>query len=146
MRHQPVGFLPHVVPAQYPARAAGHVGHVRASLIEDQVPRAQPVPALLKGRDARLRLLISGALVPVERASCSPRTLEQTTAFTTKGPRNNNFTFGYLAPWRRHSCLPRPDSSGRLPDVRQSASRGVGTRQTESPRHVGAVSLFLRRS
>jgi hypothetical protein len=40
-----------------------------------------------------------------------------------KGPRKNNFTFGYLAPWRRHSCLPRPDSSGRLPDVHQSASR-----------------------
>ena len=37
-------------------------------------------------------------------------------------PRKNNFTFGCLAPWRRHSCLPRPDSSGRLPDVHQSAS------------------------
>src|ERR1017187_6594314 len=35
-----------------------------------------------------------------------------------KGARKNNFTFGCLAPWRRHECL----------------------------RHVGAVSLFLRGS
>src|ERR1017187_4568368 len=49
---------------------------------------------------------------------------------STKGPRKNNFTFGCLGPWRRHSCLPRPDSSGRPPDMR----------------HVGAVSLFLRGS
>src|ERR1019366_4892976 len=34
--------------------------------------------------------------------------------------------------WRRHSCRPRPEESGRLPGVLQSASRGVGTRQTES--------------
>jgi hypothetical protein len=32
-----------------------------------------------------LRLLISGAMVAAESASCSPRTLEQTTAFN--GPR-----------------------------------------------------------
>src|ERR1035441_3066475 len=31
-----------------------------------------------------------------------------------------------------HSCLPRPHSSGRLPGMVESASRGVGTRQTES--------------
>jgi hypothetical protein len=41
------------------------------------------------------------------------------------------------AMWRGHSCLLRPDSSGRLPGVLENASRGVGTRQTESLRHIG---------
>jgi hypothetical protein len=30
--------------------------------------------------------------------------------------------------------------------MHQSASRRVGTRQTESPRHAGAANLFLRGS
>src|ERR1019366_2182703 len=45
--------------------------------------------------------------------------------------------------WRRHSCLPRPDSSGRLPGVLQNASRRVGTQQSESLaeslRHSGTL-------
>ena len=46
--------------------------------------------------------------------------------------------------WRGHSCLPRPDSSGRLPGALESTSRRVGTPQTESLRHVVAEKLFLR--
>src|ERR1035437_551342 len=54
-------------------------------------------------------------------------------AYRGKEPRKNNFTLADRATWRRHSCRPRPDSSGRLPGVLQSPSRGVGTRQSESP-------------
>jgi hypothetical protein len=51
--HQPIG-LALVVAAQHPAGAAGRIGHVRASLVEDQVQAgAQPIPAFLEGRDAR---------------------------------------------------------------------------------------------
>jgi hypothetical protein len=68
----------------------------------------------------------------------SPSSLPGKHRWVTKGPRKNNFTLAAWAMWRRHSCRPRPDSSGRLPGVLQSASRGVGTRQTESLRHVGS--------
>jgi hypothetical protein len=43
--------------------------------------------------------------------------------------------------WRRHSCLPRPDSSGRLLGVLQSASRLIGTRQSETLRHAGGCEV-----
>jgi hypothetical protein len=47
------GFLAHVVPAKHPAGAAGDLGHVGTSLVEDQVKAgAQAVLALLEGRDA----------------------------------------------------------------------------------------------
>jgi hypothetical protein len=51
--HQDVGFLPPVVAHQQPAGAAGQIGHVGASLVEDQIQAgAQPVSALLEGCDA----------------------------------------------------------------------------------------------
>src|ERR1019366_5686159 len=43
----------------------------------------------------------------------------------------------------RGNSRPRPDSSGRLPGVLQSASRGVGTRQTESLRHHGGWEVIF---
>jgi hypothetical protein len=53
--HQPVGFLALVAARQQSARSAGQIGHVRAPLIDDQVEAgAQPVPALLERRDARV--------------------------------------------------------------------------------------------
>ena len=58
-----------------------------------------------------------------------------------KAPRKNYFTLTARAMWRRHSCVPRPDSSGRLLGVLQSASRGVEgapwARQSETLRHAG---------
>src|ERR1039457_6879109 len=41
-----------------------------------------------------------------------------------KGPRKNNFTFGCLAPWRRHSCLP-PSLHFRGPPATHSTPRRV---------------------
>jgi len=53
--HQPVGFLALVAAYQQPAGAAGQIGHFRAPLIEDQTEAgAQPIPALLERRDARV--------------------------------------------------------------------------------------------
>jgi hypothetical protein len=60
-------------------------------------------------------------------------------------PHNQCRLFGLAkTKWRGHSCLPRPDSSGRLPGALKSTSRRVGTPQTESPRHVVAEKSFLR--
>jgi hypothetical protein len=54
-RHQPIGFLALVVPAQQSAGATGDGGHVGAPLIQDLVPAgAQAIPALLERRDARV--------------------------------------------------------------------------------------------
>jgi len=65
----------------------------------------------------------------------------------TEEPSNNNFTLAAWAAWRRHSCLPRPDSSGRVPGVRQRAFRRVGgaiwARQIMSLRHVGGCEIIL---
>jgi hypothetical protein len=48
-------FLPLVAAHQQPTGAAGHVDHVRASLLQDQIQAgAQAVPALSEGRDARV--------------------------------------------------------------------------------------------
>jgi hypothetical protein len=48
----PVGFLAPVVPAQYPAGAAGQIRHIGTPLVQDQVEAgAQPIPPLLEGCD-----------------------------------------------------------------------------------------------
>ena len=53
--HQPTGFLSFVVAHQHPAGAAGGGGYVRAPLVKDHIQAgAQPIPALLEGRDARV--------------------------------------------------------------------------------------------
>jgi hypothetical protein len=41
--------------------------------------------------------------------------------------------------WRRHSCLPRPHSWGRVFGRRPNVSAGVRTRHAESVRHVGIL-------
>jgi hypothetical protein len=53
--HQPSGFLAPVVAHQHPAGAAGRIGHVGTPLIEHEFQAsAQPVPAILERRDARV--------------------------------------------------------------------------------------------
>ena len=78
---------------------------------------------------------------PVTIAPARVRPIVAVSPTTVKEPRRNNLTLAAWAMWRTHSCVPRPDSSGRVPDAHQGASRGVGgalrARQTESPRHVG---------
>ena len=51
--HQPIGFLALGVAHQQSAGTAGDIGHFRAPLVEDQAG-AQPVPAFLQRRDARV--------------------------------------------------------------------------------------------
>ena len=62
--YQPVGFLALVVPAQYPAGAAGQIGYVRAPLIKDEVKVGATDPSAFGGLRRALRLLISRAMVP----------------------------------------------------------------------------------
>src|SRR5450759_4282558 len=77
-----------VVPAQQFVGAPGQIGHVRAlwSRIRSRPARGRS-HRFWRAATRELRLLISRAMMAAESASCSSRTLEQTTAFNTKAIR-----------------------------------------------------------
>ena len=78
--HQPVGFLSPAIAHQHPAGADGQLDQLRTTLLEDQIEAgAQAVTTAFRAPRV-LQIEISRAMVAAKSASCSSRSLEQTTA------------------------------------------------------------------
>src|SRR6266568_4569735 len=69
-----------------------------------------------------------------------------------KESRKNNFTFALRCTWRTHSCVPRPQSCGRLLFQTSEASRKVSVQSTrrrctqECVRHDRRCEIVFVRS